>query len=62
MGANSFTQIGVRKSRVTTNYVELRQNFNNKELFVIRRATIDLTIQCVGRAKLLVGQMVEGKG
>ena len=28
---------------------ELRQNFNiSKELFVIRCATIDLTVQCVG--------------
>ena len=42
---------------------ELRQNFDiNKELFVIRRATVDLTVQCVGRPKLLVGQMIKGKG
>ena len=35
---------------------ELRQNFEiNKELFVIRRATVDLTVQCLGGPKLLVG-------
>ena len=42
---------------------ELCQNFDiNKELFVIHHATVDLTVQCNGRPKLLVGQMVKGKG
>ena len=35
---------------------ELCQNFEiNKELFVICRTTVDLTVQCLGGPKLLVG-------
>ena len=41
---------------------KLRQNFEiNKDdqLFVICRATVGYTVQCLGQPKLLVGQMVK---
>ena len=50
MGENLFTEVGSTEVKCRK---KLRQNFDiNKELFMNpSRATIDLTVQCIGRPK-----------